>query len=233
MMTILSTQAGIALKNADLFNQMETSRAKFRSLLDIIVAMQSDMGTNSLIFTMTQRAPTVVGADRCTIFLVDKENKELWAMQGEVNIRIPINAGIAGEVATGGETVNIPDAYEDSRFNQEVDRRSGYRTRSILCMPIKAGKEVVGVIQLLNKDYGPFNDEDEEVMSCFLGIAGPILKSSKLFRGVNKKSNKKDDEGQKEFPGSGGQRPERDESHKAAMMPAFGEGEEEEEEEDS
>ena len=85
MLTILSTQAGIALKNAELFNQMDRSRAKFRSLLDIIVAMQSDMGTNSLIFTMTQRSPSVVGADRCTIFMVDQDNKELWAMQGEVS----------------------------------------------------------------------------------------------------------------------------------------------------
>ena len=123
MLTILSTQAGIALKNANLYLQMENSRQKFRSLLDIIAALQSELGTNSLIFTMTQRAPKVVGADRCTIFLVDNDNQELWAMQGEVNIRIPKNAGIAGEVATSGETVNIPDAYSDTRFNQEVDKK--------------------------------------------------------------------------------------------------------------
>ena len=114
----------------------------------------------------------------------------LRSAQGEVNIRIPMNAGIAGEVATTGKIVNIPEAYDDSRFNQEVDKKSGYRTRSILCMPILAGKEVVGVIQLLNKAEGPFDDEDEEVMASFLSIAGPILKNSHLFTQVGVKKSK-------------------------------------------
>ena len=230
MLTILSTQAGIALKNANLYLQMEKSRQKFRSLLDIIAALQSELGTNSLIFTMTQRAPKVVGADRCTIFLVDNDNQELWAMQGEVNIRIPKNAGIAGEVATSGETINIPDAYSDSRFNQEVDKKSGYVTRSILCMPIKAGKEVVGVIQLLNKDIGPFDLEDEEVMGSFLSIAGPIIKGSNLFQTGAGKKSKGDDSG--EFPGNSAGFKREKTSKGASMMPAFGENDEDEEEDD-
>lgn len=172
---------------------------------------------------MTQRAPKVVGADRCTIFLVDNDNQELWAMQGEVNIRIPKNAGIAGEVATSGNIVNIPDAYQDTRFNQEVDKKSGYRTKSILCMPIKAGKEVVGVIQLLNKDSGPFDEEDEEVMASFLNIAGPILKSSNLYSKATKKQER--NEG-KEFPGSTGGKKERS---AAPQLAGFGEGDEDEE----
>ena len=163
-------------------------------------------------------------ADRCTIFLVDNDNQELWAMQGEVNIRIPKNAGIAGEVATSGDIVNIPDAYLDTRFNQEVDKKSGYRTKSILCMPIKAGKEVVGVIQLLNKDGGPFDHEDEEVMASFLNIAGPILKSSNLYTNVSKKQ----DAG-KEFPGASSGKKEKS---KAPMLAGFGEEEGEEGEED-
>lgn len=222
MLTILSTQAGIALKNAELFNQMDRSRAKFRSLLDIIVAMQTDMGTNSLIFTMTQRSPSVVGADRCTIFMVDQDNKELWAMQGEVNVRIPMNAGIAGEVATTGKIVNIPEAYDDKRFNQEVDKKTGYRTRSILCMPIKAGAEVVGVIQLLNKNEGPFDEEDEEVMSSFLSIAGPILKNSHLYTAVSstKKTKDKNNDGMGEVD-----LPTTHKKH-VASMPAFADDEE-------
>lgn len=228
MLTILSTQAGIALKNANLYLQMEKSREKFRSLLDIIAALQSELGTNSLIFTMTQRAPKVVGADRCTVFLCDDDNQELWAMQGEVNIRIPKNTGIAGEVATSGETVNIPDAYSDTRFNQAVDKKSGYTTRSILCMPIKAGKEVVGVIQLLNKDSGPFDDEDVEIMSSFLNIAGPIIKSSHLFQhGAGKKSKSN---GSDEFPTT--RQLKREGSKGAHLMPAFTDADEEEEEED-
>ena len=99
-------------------------------------------------------------------------------------------------------------------------------------MPIKAGKEVVGVIQLLNKDTGPFDAEDEEVMGSFLSIAGPILKSSNLFQsGAGKKA--KGDE-KSEFPGgnSGKDSVREKNKDKTPMMPAFGEDEGDEDDED-
>jgi len=85
VMNLLATQAGIALQNANLFHNAESSRDKFRSLLDIIRAMQGEMGVNSLIFTITQRTIRVVDADRCTLYLVDNVQKGLFAMQGEVS----------------------------------------------------------------------------------------------------------------------------------------------------
>src|ERR671928_894496 len=98
-------------------------------------------------------------ADRSTIFLIDEKRGECWsrvAQGAEINeIRFPVGVGIAGHVAATGETLNIPDAYDDPRFNQEVDRRTGYRTRSILCMPVinKTGR-CIGVTQVLNKFDG-------------------------------------------------------------------------------
>ncbi|CAE7818630.1 PDE11A [Symbiodinium microadriaticum] len=183
VMNMLSTQAGIALQNANLFRISEDSRDKFRSLLDIIRAMQGEMGVNSLIFTITQRTTRVVDADRCTLFLVDNVHKGLFAMQGEVNIRIPMDSGIAGSVASTGIVANIPDAYENPQFNQAIDKKSGYRTKAILCMPIKSGDEVIGVIQLINKVKGGviFTIEDEDIMMIFLAIAGPILAGSNLY----------------------------------------------------
>jgi GAF domain-containing protein len=134
---ILAAQAGIALHNAHIFHLSVRSREKIKSLLDVIKAMHSDMGINSLMFTITQRTHTLVDADRGTLFLVDNKSQELWSMQGEVNIRIPKTAGIAGSVATTGDTINIPDAYNDPRFNKEVGlsascshRRSVYFDRS-------------------------------------------------------------------------------------------------------
>jgi adenylate cyclase len=84
VMSMLATQAGIALQNANLFRNSESARDKFRSLLDIIRAMQGEMGVNSLIFTITQRTIRVVDADRCTLYLVDNVHRGLFAMQGEV-----------------------------------------------------------------------------------------------------------------------------------------------------
>lgn len=86
VMGTLATQAGIALQNANLFRHAEAARDKFRSLLDIIRAMQGEMGVNSLIFTITQRTIRVVDADRCTLYLVDNVQKALYAMQGEVRL---------------------------------------------------------------------------------------------------------------------------------------------------
>lgn len=85
VMSLLATQAGIALQNANLFRNSESARDKFRSLLDIIRAMQGEMGVNSLIFTITQRTIRVVDADRCTLYLVDNVHRGLFAMQGEVS----------------------------------------------------------------------------------------------------------------------------------------------------
>ena len=85
VMDMLTMQAGIAIQNANLFKLSEGARDKFRSLLDIIRAMQGEMGVNSLIFTITQRTIRVVDADRCTLYLVDNVQKALYAMQGEVH----------------------------------------------------------------------------------------------------------------------------------------------------
>ena len=84
-MHLLAIQAGIALRNANLYRTSESAREKFRSLLDIIRAMQGDMGINSLIFTITQRTIKVVDAVRCTLYVCDNVSKGLFAMQGEVS----------------------------------------------------------------------------------------------------------------------------------------------------
>mmetsp|Transcript_353 Transcript_353/g.844 ORF Transcript_353/g.844 Transcript_353/m.844 type:complete len:475 (+) Transcript_353:129-1553(+) len=229
VINMLATQAGIALQNANLFKNSEVARDKFRSLLDIIRAMQGEMGVNSLIFTITQRTTRVVDADRCTLFLVDNVQKALFAMQGEVNIRIPMDKGIAGNVATTGKAKNIYDAYEDPQFNQAIDKKSGYRTKAILCMPIKSGDTVIGVIQLINKldSAGVFTEDDEDIMMIFLSIAGPILASSNLYSQIQGRGQQKG--GDKEMPG---------EVKKASTLntqrslPGFEEGEGEEEEEE-
>lgn len=190
VMSMLATQAGVAVQNANLYRSSESARDKFRSLLDIIRSMQGEMGVNSLIFTITQRTTKVIDADRCTLYLVDNVQKGLFAMQGEVNIRISMEQGIAGLVATSGQLLNIPDAYENIHFNQAIDKKTGYRTKAILCIPIKANDQVIGVIQLINKSSGSgvFTADDEDVMNIFLSIAGPILAESTLYEQIQGKS---------------------------------------------
>jgi len=70
--------------------------------------------------------------------------------------RFPIGTGIAGHVAKTGENLNIPDAYADPRFNRGVDKLTGYRTRTILCMPVRIRSSLIGVVQMVNKRVGTF-----------------------------------------------------------------------------
>jgi len=183
MVGILASQAGIALHNTGLYQKMAASQTKIQSLLDIIQALHSNLGVNSLLFTITQRAHELVEADRCTMFLLHKQDKELMSLQGEVNLRIPMDKGIAGECCMTNSEIIIADAYADERFNQEVDQKSGYKTKTILCMPCRDNDgEVVGVIQLINKLSGEFTEEDKHIMQSFLNIAGPLLAQSQMFQ---------------------------------------------------
>mmetsp|Transcript_4238 Transcript_4238/g.5855 ORF Transcript_4238/g.5855 Transcript_4238/m.5855 type:complete len:499 (-) Transcript_4238:164-1660(-) len=187
-MGMLTMLGGIALKNSRLYKEAERSNNKLQALVDIVKSIQSSdtMGINHLLFSLTMGIPKIVDADKCSIFVVDKKNNNLWSMQGDINITIPIDKGVIGAAATSGQIVNIPDAYADSRFNQDVDKQEGYKTRNILCIPIKddAGQSS-GVIQLINKKEGIFLPEDEIILGLFIAVAAPILNNSQLFESVS------------------------------------------------
>ncbi len=131
------------------------------------------------------RIGRMLGADRCSLWLIDRENAELWSKVARdagdrpIAIRIPMDKGIAGSVATSGTTLNIPDAYADPRFDATTDQRTGYRTRNILCVPlIDNHGTVFGVAQLLNKQGpNPFDAADESRFRDFMESMGVILES--------------------------------------------------------
>lgn len=108
-------------------------------------------------------------AERCTVYAVDRERGEIVAKVAQrtaIEIRMPIGAGIAGTVAQTGETINLPDAYADPRFDRNVDLRSGFRTQNMLVVPIWSadGRQVIGVIQVLNKRSGTFERYDQMIL---------------------------------------------------------------------
>ncbi|MGH8703752.1 MAG: GAF domain-containing protein, partial [Burkholderiales bacterium] len=118
-------------------------------------ALGAERNLDALLLKIMEKTSDVLEADRSTLFLLDSEKNELWSKvaQGAAlnEIRFPVGAGIAGFVARSGETVNIPDAYADPRFNRDVDKRTGYRTRTILCAPVRDPQgEIIGVAQVLN-----------------------------------------------------------------------------------
>ncbi len=138
-----------------------------------------------LLKVIAEETTFAIGADRCTVFLLDKEKDELWSMValGSEEIRFPSKTGLAGFVATTGETVNIVDAYNDERFNKEFDTKTGYKTKTVLCMPIKNNnQEIIGAFQVLNKLDGVFTKNDEDLLAAIGGSASVALENAQLFK---------------------------------------------------
>ena len=141
---------------------------------------------NVLLKVIAEETKNAIQADRCTVFLFDKEKNELWSkvalgMESQ-EIRFPADKGLAGYVVQTGETVNIMDAYSDSRFNKDIDSKSGYHTKSILCMPIKNNnQEIIGAFQVLNKLDGVFTKNDEDLLVAIGGSASIALENAQLF----------------------------------------------------
>lgn len=156
------------------------------ALVNIGQAVAAEKDIDKLMQTIAEEARNAVQADRCTVFLYDKDTDELWSKValglGSQELRFNASQGIAGTVFRTGEIINIKDAYSDDRFNKEVDAKTGYRTKTILCMPIRnIEQEIIGVFQILNKMSGYFTQEDEDILISIGSSAGISLENAKLF----------------------------------------------------
>lgn len=170
---------------------------------------------DTLVMKIMNFAQRLVDADRASLFLVDSKNKELYATIFDVGInetnsqenndsltddgnsappsreiRFPIGTGIAGHVAQTGEILNIHDVYADPRFNRTVDALTGYKTETILCMPIYIRGLLIGVVQMVNKRVGYFTKEDEEAFEMFAVYCGLALHHAKLYDKIRRSAQK-------------------------------------------
>jgi len=167
--------------------EFEAQVDKLHLLIEATKTVNSTINSDELLGLILTAATTSIRADRGTLYLVDPVTNELWSkvMNGTevVEIRMPMGKGLAGYVAKTGETVNIPDAYKDPRFNPEIDKRSGYKTHNVLCMPLrdKAGT-IIGVFQLLNKRGGSFTKDDEEFIQALSVHAAIALENARLVK---------------------------------------------------
>ena len=157
-----------------------------KSLLDVSKAMAAATDLDSLLAVILERATEVMEAERATLFIHDEETHTLWnRLSGSLTrgqLRIPMGTGIAGHVARTGQLLNVPDAYADPRFNPEVDRETGFRTRSILCVPMFAhDRRLVGVVQVLNKvTHDVFTSDDEALLEALASHAALALDRARL-----------------------------------------------------
>ncbi len=197
LLRAFSSQAAIAVENALLNEEIRKRMQTTETLLNVMRAVSSELEIDLLLQKIVGKTSEVMNADRATLFLVHRKSGELWSRVAQgadmKEIRVPRGLGIAGHVAETGETVNIRDAYSDPRFNPEVDKRTGYRTRTILSMPLKNDKgEIIGVMQVLNKREGVFNEEDEKLLDALGSQTAIALENSRLFEEVRFMKNYND-----------------------------------------
>ena len=156
------------------------------SLVKIGRSITAQTDINVLLRVIAEETKVAMQADRCTVFLLDKKTNELWSkialgLDSE-EIRFPADKGLAGYVVRTGESINITDAYNDPRFNPDVDKSTGYTTKTILCMPIKNNnQEIIGAFQVLNKVNGVFTKSDEDLLVAIGGSASIALENAQLF----------------------------------------------------
>ena len=158
--------------------------AKLRRILDVTRQMAATTELDDLLRTIVAAACDVLDCERASIFLHDPRAHELYVRMatGLNEVRFPADAGIAGAAAQTRRVVNVPDAYADPRFNREIDKQTGYRTRNLLTIPLENLKgELEGVLQALNKSAGPFDAADEDLAQTLGAQTGVALHRSRLL----------------------------------------------------
>lgn len=147
--------------------------------------VNSNINLDDLLQNIIDVSVDLAGADRGTLYLVEKDKNQLWSKIAIGNqpkeIRLKIGEGLAGWVAKSGETVNISDAYADERFDMSYDNASGYQTNSVLCYPVKnKDGDVISVLQLLNSKNGAFTKLDEDILDSLSTHVALALQNADL-----------------------------------------------------
>lgn len=194
LLQAMMEQGAMALQSLQFIEQMETIRKQELEFINVVSEMTSDIKLGSLLQNVMAEATRMLNAERSTLFLHDEKTNELWSEVGQglesAQIRLPSHVGIAGAVFQSSRTINIPYAYADLRFNPSFDKKTGFFTRSILCVPVinKNGR-TIGVTQVLNKHGGPFTHEDEARLRAFTAQVSIALENAKLFADVQAMKN--------------------------------------------
>ncbi|NOQ35202.1 MAG: GAF domain-containing protein [Methylococcaceae bacterium] len=194
VLNTLATQMAKSLETAMFIEQVDAEKADERDFLNVVSDITSEINLSAVLRKVMSETTRLLDAERSTLFLNDEKTNELWSEVGEglqmAEIRIPNNMGIAGAVFTNNETINIPYAYADLRFNPAVDKKTGFFTKSILCVPVvnKSGK-TIGATQVLNKYGGAFTKDDEQRLKAFSAHVSIGLENAKLFADVQNMKN--------------------------------------------
>ena len=171
--------------------RVEELENRLRLLVNFGSVVSKETNLTRLLELIAEQVATILGCERCSVFIMDKQTNELWSKIAlgiqHPEIRVPFGKGIAGHVATSGLTINITDAYQDSRFDRDPDRLTGYRTRSVLAVPLKnVSGHIIGVFEAINKNGTPFNVDDEGILQLISSLAASGIENAQLYESLSK-----------------------------------------------
>ncbi len=194
LLEAMTGQASAALVSASHLEDVDVRRSEEMEFLRLVSDITAELDLDALLQRVMAEATRMLRAERSTLFLFDERTGELFARVAEGDsvgeIRFPATEGIAGTVFNSGESINIAHAYADLRFNPELDRRTGFFTRSILCVPVISNDgHIIGVTQVLNRRGGRFTPEDEQRLKAFTAQVSIALQNAKLFDDVQNMRN--------------------------------------------
>jgi len=160
---------------------------QLKGLLGVAETMGRVLDIDMLIPTILEQASFLLSAERCSLFLIDRSSNELVTyFQGGLDkqLRIPISNGIVGYTVETQKPVLVPDAYKDQRFDSSVDKKTGFKTRSLLAAPIFNNRgEVSGVVEMINKlGSHSFDEDDIKMLQAFNVFCGISLDNAKLYQ---------------------------------------------------
>ena len=163
----------------------QLSATALERILEVTRSLARPSDTTTMLENIIDASRTVLEAERGTVFLYDAKNKELVARvaTGQVEMRVPDDKGIVGKCAQTRRVINVPDCYADPRFNQDIDRETGYRTRCLMTVPLIGHDDSLeGVLQVLNKRDGVFTETDERVATALAAQCAVALQRTRLLK---------------------------------------------------
>jgi len=152
-------------------------------ILEVTRKLAAPFDLDTMLSEVVNASREILNADRGTVFLYDSAADELVVRVGTglKSIRIPASKGIVGESAQTGKLINVPDCYADERFNRAIDKQTGYRSRCMLTIPLIGYEEsLVGVLQILNKKNGVFDEQDEFIAQALAAQAAVVLHRARI-----------------------------------------------------
>lgn len=152
--------------------------------------LSSTLDLDEVLARLLRLANEALGVEDASIFLIEEPSGDLisqislGAISGGRKFRVPKGRGIAGEVALTGKPIRVDNAQQDARHFKQIDRHTGFLTRSILCVPLKTRGRIIGVVEVFNKTSGSFTKADERILSSMANYAAISIENARLYQSV-------------------------------------------------